>query len=120
LVHWIGTEYRKVNGRSFKDICEYVKEWLRSYEMQSPAPTVDETQKCDQQEPDIDYHLKRINAIQATLFDKAKGRLMAEVFLRRTGAINDHNGNYTVNSKDLFTWFENLDYLREYTEYDKM
>jgi predicted RNA-binding Zn-ribbon protein involved in translation (DUF1610 family) len=42
LVHWIGTEYRKVNGRSFKDICEYVKEWLRSYEMQSPAPTVDE------------------------------------------------------------------------------
>lgn len=86
----------------------------------------DDPQKCDQsqvcveQESDIDYHFMRIKAIQSTAFNKEKGHLMAEVFLRRTGAINDHKGNYIINSQDIFAWFENLDYLRQYTDYDKM
>ena len=74
----------------------------------------------DTLEPDIDYHLMRIKAIQSTAFSKKNGHIMAEVFLRRTGAINDNKGNYVINSQDIFAWFENLDYLRQYTEYDKM
>lgn len=71
-------------------------------------------------DPDIDYHLKRIKAIQSTAFDKGKGNLMARVFLRNTGSRNDHKGNYIINEKDLFAWFENLDYLNSYTEYDTL
>lgn len=72
---------------------------------------------------DINYHLERIKAIQNSHdkngFKKRQGSLMAEVFLRRTGAINDHKGNYVINAKDIFGWFENGDYLKMYTEYDK-
>ena len=28
--------------------------------------------------------------------------------------------NYILKLEDLYTWFENLDYLKEYTEYDKI
>jgi len=49
---------------------------------------------------------------------ESKGNLMAKVFLRNTGAINDYKGNYVINEKDLFAWFENSDYLKSYTEYD--
>lgn len=86
----------------------------------------DDPQKCDQSQACVEedrstfYHLMRIKAIQKTAFNKEKGHLMAEVFLRRTGAINDHKGNYVINSQDIFAWFENLDYLRQYTDYDKM
>jgi len=86
----------------------------------------EDSQKCDQSQECIEedrstfYHLMRIKAIQETAFNKEKGHLMSEVFLRRTGAINDHKGNYVINSQDIFAWFENLDYLRQYTDYDKM
>ena len=78
----------------------------------------DQSQVCDQSEHDIDYHLKRIKAIQSNNFEKEKGKLMAKVFLRNTGAINDYKGNYVINEKDLFAWFENLDFLKSYTEWD--
>ena len=80
----------------------------------------DQSQECDQSEPDIDYHLERIKAIQSNTFDKEKGNLMARVFLRNTGSRNDHKGNYIINEKDLFAWFENLDYLKSYTEWDTL
>jgi len=78
----------------------------------------DQSQICDQSEPDINYHLKRIKAMQVNAFEKEKGNLMARVFLRNTGSRNDHKGNCVINEKDLFSWFENLDYLKQYTEYD--
>lgn len=65
----------------------------------------------------IDFHLNRVKAIQNEL-KNSQGNLMARVFLRRTGAINDQKGNYVINSKDLFAWFENTDYLKIFTEYD--
>lgn len=71
-------------------------------------------------ESDIDYHLKRIKAMQSSDFEKEKGNLMARVFLRNTGSLNDHKGNYIINEKDLFSWFENLDYLKSYTEWDTL
>jgi len=85
-----------------------------------------ESQKCDQSqekvqsEPDIDYHLKRIKAIRSNAFEKEKGNLMARVFLRNTGSRNDQKGNYIINEKDLFAWFENLDYLKSFTEWDTL
>ena len=72
----------------------------------------------------IDYHLERIKAIQNSHdkngFKKKQGSLMAKVFLRRTGAINDHKGNYVINEKDIVGWFENGDYLKMVTEWDTM
>lgn len=72
------------------------------------------TKKYDQS---INFHLNRVKAIQNEL-KNSQGNLMARVFLRRTGAINDQKGNYVINSKDLFSWFENTDYLKIFTEYD--
>lgn len=69
-------------------------------------------------ETDIEYHLKRIKAIQNTSFDEQKGNLMARVFVRKVGAVNDGKGNYIINQDDLIKWFENLDYLKTFTEYD--
>ena len=72
----------------------------------------------------IDYHIERIKAIQNAHdkngFKKNQGSLMARVFLRRTGAINDHKGNYVINEKDIVGWFENGDYLKMVTEWDTM
>jgi hypothetical protein len=72
----------------------------------------------------IDYHTKRAMSIQKSLdengFQKEKGKLMARVFLRATGAINNNNGTYTIQESDLMAWFENGDYLKQFTEYDTM
>lgn len=54
------------------------------------------------------------------LSTKGNGNLMARVFIRVTGAINDNNGNYVINKQDLFAWFENIDYLMQKTECDAM
>ena len=74
------------------------------------------TKKSDQS---INFHLNRVKAIQNEL-SNSQGNLMARVFLRHTGAINDQKGNYVINSKDLFSWFENADYLKMVTEYDTL
>jgi hypothetical protein len=65
----------------------------------------------------INWHLQRVQAIQNETA-KSQGNLMAKVFLRNTGALNDHKGSYIINEKDLFAWFENADYLKSYTEYN--
>lgn len=75
--------------------------------------------KTNKSKQPIDFHLNRIKAIQNEL-NNSQGNLMARVFLRRTGAINDQKGNYVINSKDLFSWFENADYLKMVTEYDTL
>jgi len=71
----------------------------------------------EKKDPSIEFHLNRIKSIQKEL-KQNQGNLMAKVFIRKTGAINDHKGNYVINSKDLFAWFENGDYLKTVTEYD--
>jgi len=72
----------------------------------------------------INYHIKRAMAIQKSHnkngFQRREGNLLARVFLRATGAINNHNGTYTIQESDLMAWFENGDYLRQFTEYDTM
>lgn len=73
--------------------------------------------KINKSKQSIDFHLNRIKAIQNEL-NNSQRNLMARVFLRQTGAINDQKGNYVINSKDLFAWFENADYLKMVTEYD--
>ena len=77
-----------------------------------------ESQKHDESIPDIDYHFKRVKSIQHHSFDTTKGNLMARIFLRHVGSTYDQKGNYIINEKDLFAWFENLDYLRIYSEFD--
>ena len=49
---------------------------------------------------------------------KEKYKITAKVFLRATGALNDHKGNYVISEDDIFAWFENGDHLKEYTDYD--
>lgn len=44
--------------------------------------------------------------------------LTYKVMLRRCGAINNADGTYTIYETDLKAWFENGDYLKEYTDYD--
>ncbi len=74
----------------------------------------------------IDFHLKRIKAIQKGTqavndgFVKEQGNLMARVFLRNTGALNNHKCGYIIQEQDILAWFENLDYLKSYTEYDTL
>lgn len=85
----------------------------------NPANDEDnESQKHDESIPDIDYHFKRVKSIQHHSFDTTKGNLMARIFLRHVGSTYDQKGNYIINEKDLFAWFENLDYLRIYSEFD--
>jgi hypothetical protein len=78
----------------------------------------------EEKDPQIDYHFKRVKALEDSHnsdgFMKEKGHLMARVFLRATGAINNEKGNYVINAKDIFAWFENGDYLRQPTEWDTM
>lgn len=78
--------------------------------------------KIEMPDKQIDFHLKKIKALTESCngngFIKEKGNLMARVFVRATGAINDHKGNYVINSRDLFAWFENGDYLMQKTEWD--
>jgi hypothetical protein len=100
-----------------EDLFETLGNICKQSELVSSRVT-DQSQMCDQSEPDIDYCLKRIKAIQSNEFEKEKGNLMARVFLRHTGSLNDHKGNYVINEKDLFAWFENLDFLKSYTEWD--
>jgi hypothetical protein len=76
---------------------------------------IEEIQKLPDEQ--IAWHLQRNKAIQNETA-KRQGNLMARVFLRNVGAINNHDGNYMISEKDLFAWFENADYLRMYTEYD--
>ena len=98
----------------------------RTYLKDNGEVTVGYCKKCghplwnpaEQSFSDIDYHFKRVKSIQHHSFDIAKGNLMARVFLRHTGSICDQKGNYIINEKDLFAWFENLDYLRIYSEFD--
>jgi len=91
---------------------EFEKKW-------NPANDEDnESQKHDESIPDIDYHFKRVKSIQHHSFDTTKGNLMARIFLRHVGSTYDQKGNYIINEKDLFAWFENLDYLRIYSEFD--
>ena len=67
---------------------------------------------------DIDYHLQRIKAIQN--YHKHKGNLAYKVFLRATGAINNHDGTYTIPDINVKAWFESGSYLKQFTEYDKL
>ena len=67
---------------------------------------------------ETNYHLQRIKSMQAYLKDKGLGNLKARVFLRKTGALKDHKGNYVINEQDLLAWFENGDYLMTHTEHD--
>lgn len=76
-----------------------------------------EKEKSDNQ---IDYHLKKIKAIKHSEFDAKKGRLMADIFLRNTGGYISKDNHAVIKLDDLYAWFENLDYLKEYTEYDKL
>lgn len=100
------------DGEDLIGLNEAVEWWFDINEI--PEPTDD----------NIEYHLKRIKAIQDTHnsngFMKEKGYLMARVFLRATGAINDEKGNYTIPSHDIFAWFENGDYLMQKTQWDAM
>ena len=92
---------------------------IRLVELWNPANDEDnESQKHDESIPDMDYHFKRVKSIQHHSFDTTKGNLMARIFLRHVGSTYDQKGNYIINEKDLFAWFENLDYLRIYSEFD--
>lgn len=73
----------------------------------------------------IEDHIKRIHKIQEeckVLAEQRKtdGNLTYNVFLRSTGAINNHDGTYTIYESDMKAWFENGDHLRKHTEYDKL
>lgn len=76
--------------------------------------------KKEKSDTQIDYHLKKIKAIKHNEFNAKKGRLMADVFLRNTGANIDKDNNAVIKLEDLYAWFESLDYLKEYTDYDKL
>jgi hypothetical protein len=67
-------------------------------------------------DPQIEYHLQRVKALQH--YHKDKGNLTAKVFLRATGAINNHNGTYTIYEKDIKAWFESGSHLKAFTDYD--
>ena len=69
------------------------------------------------QDHPLRFHMDRIAAIQNEL-KQQQGNLMAKVFLRRTGAVRDNDGNYIINSKDLFAWFESASYLNIVSHYD--
>ena len=83
-------------------------------------------QKCNKQnvngsalldiDPQIEYHLRRVKAVNHYIKDK--GNLTARVFLRATGAINNHNGTYTIQEQDIKAWFEAGSHLTAFTEYD--
>lgn len=67
-------------------------------------------------DPQIEYHVQRIKAIQSYL--KNGGNLAAKVFLRATGAINNHDGTYTIQERDVKEWFESGSHLKVFAEYD--
>jgi hypothetical protein len=69
-------------------------------------------------DPQIDYHLRRVKAVNHYIKDK--GNLAARVFLRATGAINNHNGTFTMQEQDIKAWFESGSHLTAFTEYDTM
>jgi len=69
-------------------------------------------------DPQIDYHMHRIKAVNNYIKDK--GNLVARVFLRATGAINNHDGTYTIQEQDIKQWFESGSHLTAFTEYDTM
>ena len=69
-------------------------------------------------DPQIDYHLRRVKAVNHYIKDK--GNLAARVFLRATGAINNHDGTYTIQEQDIKAWFEAGSHLTAFTEYDTM
>lgn len=96
--------------------------YIEKYIKLDPKPkkvNLDESKNNDQNDPIIDFHLNRIKLIQDEIENK-RGNLMARVFLRATGAVNNQKGYYIISSEDLFAWFNNADYLRSHTEYDTM
>jgi zona occludens toxin (predicted ATPase) len=67
---------------------------------------------------DIEYHVQRIKAIQNYI--RHKGNLAYRVFLRATGAINNHDGSYTIRDLDIKAWFESGSYLKQFTDHDTL
>jgi len=69
-------------------------------------------------DPQIEYHARRVKALQHYL--KNKGKLAAKVFKRATGAINNHDGTYTIQERDINEWFESGSYLKAFTDHDTL
>lgn len=81
-------------------------------------PRVSGSASASETDPQIDYHLRRVKAVNHYIKDK--GNLTARVFLRATGAINNHDGTYTIQEQDIKAWFEAGSHLTAFTEYDTM
>ncbi|ERM82367.1 hypothetical protein P872_18390 [Rhodonellum psychrophilum GCM71 = DSM 17998] len=57
--------------------------------------------------------------VNETINEK-QGELMTKKLIRSTGALRTDNGNYIINSEDLFEWFKSGAYLNEATEWDSI
>jgi hypothetical protein len=93
-------------------------DWVESLVKDCNLHIVNGSASGEDSEPQIDYHVQRVKAFNHYLKDR--GNLAARVFLRATGAINNSDGTYTIQERDIKEWFESGSYLKAFTEYDTM